>query len=529
MANISTKIDILDILTQRKEALTLNEIRKELRLSIEPKTLLRELNDLVIHNRIAKEGKTNNAKYYIDDALRYYKKFTFLYVHKDGEVAGYFIKLKENYRFIYSNQFLINLSKAIATIPLDVRAYDYTELPPVFEENIPEGINRDILETNTKEADEFELLLKLEDNIGDLNFSKSSETFSSELKKGESYLSLLPEILATNKKIEVLDGITIKLDEIHLFPENYDLTKLAIQKSDGISGFQYKKLVNLDFEKKEISAEDGKAKEYILKPYSKLKADSLNPHYFPHISINEHLFMSFAKNELDFKVPYSAIFKRENDEEFHYIVKRFDRYGTHRFSKNTFAPFLGLVSSTKYDTSSEQIFRRIAKEIINPKERMELLKHYVYSVIIVHEDMHVKNLSLIFEGKKVLFAPLYDIACTGIYDTSKGFDSHISINGKQTNIRPNDFIPLCKLLNIDFKSFKEEATKIAAIYEQRLPLYIQELRKLGNIPFYKAKIEKKIGEQGDWVRDKEPVEFTEVLAKFYKKQVSRLIKLNWLI
>ncbi len=529
MANISTSIDVLSILTKGKEALTLNEIRDKLRLRIEPKTLLRELNNLIENNRIAKDGNTNNAKYYIDEVLRYYKKFTFLYVHKDAEVAGYFIKLKENYRFIYSSKFLINLSKGIATIPLDVKAYDYVELPPVFEENIPEGINRDILETNTKESDEFELLLKLEDNIGDLNFSKSSETFSSELQKGESYLSLLADILATNEKIEVLNGIDIKLDEIHLFPENYDLTKLAIQKSDGISGFQYKKLVNLDFEKKEISAEDGKAKEYILKPYSKLKADPLNPHYFPHISINEHLFMSFAKNELDFRVPYSAIVKREQDEEFHYIVKRFDRYGTHRFSKNTFAPFLGLVSSTKYDTSSEQIFKRIAKEIICPKERMELLKHYVYSVIIVHEDMHVKNLSLIFEGEKVLFAPLYDIACTGIYDTSKGYDSHISINGKQTNIRPNDFNPLCKLLKIDFKSFKKEAFKIATIYEERLPLYIEELKKLGSIPFYKAKFKKKVGEQGDWVRDKKPVEFTEVLAKFHKKQVSRLIELNWIV
>ena len=529
MAINTVKIEILDILTNQREALTLIEIQRELRLRIQPKTLLRELNDLIKSKRISKDKNTNNAKYYIEEVLRPYRKFKFLYVHKDDELAGYFIKLKENYRFIYSNEFLINLSTEIATIPLDINEYNYTELPPVFEENIPEGINRDILEINTKEADEFELLLKLEDNIGDLYFSKSPESFHSEFKKGESYLSLLPEILATNKKIEVLDGINIKLEEIHLFPENYDLTKLAIQKSDGISGFQYKKLVHLDLEKKEISVEDGKSKEYILKPYSKLKADPLNPHYFPHISINEHLFMSFAKNELDFRVPYSAIIKRKHDEEFHYIVKRFDRYHTHRFSKNTFAPFLGLVSSTKYDTSSEQIFRRIAKELINPKERMELLKHYVYSVIIVHEDMHTKNLSLIFEGKKVLFAPLYDIACTGIYDTSKGFDSHVSINGKQTNIRPNDFKQLCMLLKIDFKSFKKEAYKIANIYKQNLPLYIEELKKLGHIPFYKAKIKKKVGEQGDWVRDKEPVEFTEILEKFHKKQVSRLTKLNWII
>ena len=170
MAKFSVKIEILDILTTEKRPFTLKEIRSKLRLSIQPKMLLRELNDLLNNNRIAKVGNTNNAKYYMDEILRYYKRFTFLYVHKDGEVAGYFLKLKEKYRFIYSNEFLINLSNEIPTIPLDIKAYDYLEIPPVFEENIPEGINRDILETNTKEADEFELLLKLEDNIGDLYF-----------------------------------------------------------------------------------------------------------------------------------------------------------------------------------------------------------------------------------------------------------------------------------------------------------------------------------------------------------------------
>jgi serine/threonine-protein kinase HipA len=522
-------INILEVLSSSSTPLLLSQINDRLRLGLNQKVLLRELNELIKSNRIAKDGHTNNAKYQMDEVLRYYKRFEFLYVHKDGEVAAYFIKLNDRYRFIYTTEFLMNLSKGIATIPLDIKKYDFNEIPPVFEENIPEGVNRDILEINSKKSDEFELLLKLEDNIGDLYFSKISETFSAGLAKGQTYLSLLPEILGTNEKIEVLSGFDIKLDDIYLFPENYDLTKLALKKADGISGFQYKKLVHIDFDTKEIIADEGVSKEYILKPYSKLKADPLNPHYFPHISINEHLFMSFAKNELHFRVPYSAIIQRECDDEFHYIVKRFDRYKTHRFSKNTFAPFLGLTSATKYDTSSEQIFKRIAREIISPKERMELLKHYVYSVIIVHEDMHTKNLSLIIEGDKILFAPLYDIACTGIYDTSKGFDTHISINGKQKNIRPNDFKALCTILNIKFIDFKKEAFKIASTYEAQLPLYIKELEKLGTIPFYKAKIKKKAGEPADWVRDKDAVEFTEVLSTFHAKQVQRLKSLGWIV
>jgi len=529
MAKYSDEIRVLDFLCKQKEPLLLKQINIGLSLRFKDRALLAILNSLVENKRIEKYGETNNAKYFIDDILRYYQKYEFLYVHKDCEVAGYFYKLNDRYRFIYATNFLTNLSSEIATIKLTTKYHDYKEIPPVFEENIPEGINREILETNTKESIEFNLLVKLKDNIGDLYFSKSSESIDSELMHGQSYLTLLEDILGTNNKIEVLEDFEIGLEEKHIFPENYDLTKQEIKKSDGISGFQYKKLVNIDFEEKKIVVDSEVSKEYILKPYSKLKANPHNTHYFPHISINEHLFISFAKNELNFRVPYSAILKREEDEEYHYIIKRFDRYGMHRFSKNTFAPFLGLVSDTKYDTTSEKLFKRISKEIINPNERMQLLKHYVYSVIIVHEDMHTKNLSLIMEKDKVLFAPLYDIACTGVYETSKGYESHLTINGKQTNIRPNDFKELCRILNINFIEFKKEASVIADKYIKELPSYFDELEKLGEFPFYKSKIKQKAGEQADWVRTQDNKTFIDALRKFHKERSEKLTEMNWVI
>ena len=528
MRKSSLEIRILEILKAENKPLSLKEISTKIRLRINQRTILNTLNKLIKNNRVEKEGNTNSARYFLDDVLRYYKKYEYIYVHKKDEVAGYFINMKEHFRFIYSTDFLINLSESIATIELSTDAIDFKELPPIFEENIPEGINREILEINSKISNEFELLLKLEDNVGDLKFSKTEDSIDSKLENGQSYLSLLDEILGTNNKIEVLNDFDIELDDKTLFPENYDLTKLAIKKSDGISGFQYKKLVHIDFEQKKVIVDENHTKDYILKPYSKLKADPNNEHYFPHISINEHLFMSFAKNELGFRVPYSAVIKKDKDKEYHYVVKRFDRYNTYKFNKATFAPFLGLTSEKKYDTSSEKLFKRIAIELKSKKEKMELLKHYVYSVIIVHEDMHTKNLSLIFEKEKVFFAPLYDIACTGIYDTSKGYDSHISINGKQTNIRPNDFRQLCKILDIKFIDFKNEAQEIALKYAKKLPEYFDELDKLEKIGFYKSKIKKKIGQEADWVRTGEPLSFVDVLREFHQKQVERLKQLNWI-
>ena len=102
-----------------------------------------------------------------------------------------------------------------------------------------------------------------------------------------------------------------------MFPDGYDISKQEMKKAHGISGFQYKKLINIDFENKSIKLDDS-VHAYILKPYSKPKTNKDNDNYFPHISLNEHLFMSFAKNTLGFRVPYSAIVKNEKDDEFHY-------------------------------------------------------------------------------------------------------------------------------------------------------------------------------------------------------------------
>jgi serine/threonine-protein kinase HipA len=237
--------------------------------------------------------------------------------------------------------------------------------------------------------------------------------------------------------------------------------------------------------------------------------------------------MSFAKNELGFKVPYTAIMKTD-DQEYHYVIKRFDRYKIHRYAKATFAVFMGLRSENKYDTTSEKLFTRIAKELISPTQRMELLKHYVYSVIIQHEDMHTKNLSLIFDKGKVLFSPLYDIACTGFYNTSKKYDSHLKINGKQKNIRPNDFKRLCEILNIKHLDFKNVAKDIALKYKDILPLYIEEIKELGSIPFYKMKLVQKVAGVPEWKASKEPMEFADVLTKFHSKRVNELQNLGWM-
>ena len=345
-------IDILRILTEENKYISLKKLISKLdKFKITPRTLQKELKQLIDTNRVSVIGQASSTEYAINDIVSNYRRFEFIYVVKNDEIAGILFKLKDRYRFYYENEFLINKSKAIPTLNLQIKAFDFDNIPAVFEENIPEGINREILETTSKTADEFHILTMLEDNIGDLYFSKTKD-IENTTSSNPSYLSSLNEILANNPKINVLNDFTVDTEDSLLFPDGYDISKQEMRKAHGISGFQYKKLINIDFEKRNIKLDDS-AHAYILKPYSKPKANKDNDNYFPHISLNEHLFMSFAKNTLGFRVPYSAIVKNKKDEEFHYIVKRFDRLGLHRYAKSTFAVFLGLRSENKYDTTSE--------------------------------------------------------------------------------------------------------------------------------------------------------------------------------
>ena len=68
-----------------------------------------------------------------------------------------------------------------------------------------------------------------------------------------------------------------------------------------LSGYQHKIDVNLDHKSKKIThvkKENGELAHYLLKPY----ATDRRIKHTPYLALNEHLFMSFAKNELKLDV-----------------------------------------------------------------------------------------------------------------------------------------------------------------------------------------------------------------------------------
>jgi len=523
-------IEVLRIIKAEENTLSLRELEpKTAPFHIKDKKLLRALTELKKANRVRTVGQAAVTSYWQKDIREVYiKDYRMIFVHKGNDIAGYLFQSSNNFVFCYTDEFLIENKSGIPGLTFDIYPIESKELPPIFDENLPEGINKELLELSAKSANELDLLVKLTHNIGDIYFSKTGDSNVNVTANRPSFLSNQQTILGEALPFPSILNYKLEISDKYLFPEGEDLSKYEKDELPGISGFQYKRLVDLDTNEKRIHQDESEAlRDYILKPYSRIKANPDTEYYFPHLALNEHLFMSFAKNELGFRVPQSHLIKRESDEEYHYLVKRFDRLGTYRFAKANFSTYLGLRASNKYNTSSEKMFKRIKKELISETERLELLKHYFYSMVISHEDMHTKNLSILIDGNIHLMAPLYDIATTLIYSTAKHYDSYLTIDGQHTNITPKHFKVLVDILDVKHSDFKREAKKIAETYRDQLPLYIESVRKLGNIKFWTMKQKTKIGSGSKWVKNNE-IGFADALEKVYYMRIESLRKLKWL-
>ena len=526
---MSLEIEVLKVINSSDVTLSLNDISKELfHLQLQPRTLQRAIKSLTNVNRMSSLGAASSTNYWQKDVrAAYAKDYRVLFVHKKDKVAGYLFHNTEVYVFIYTDQYLIDGDEPIVGLELSIKPFITRELPIAFDENLPEGINREIFEQTLQSANEFDMLEKLSHNIGDVYFTLTGESRMPAIETYPSFLSHEEEILGANIFPSILQGHTLELNEEDIFPEGEDLSKYKEEETPGISGFQYKKLLNYNKEKKLLYQDkNDSVRDYIFKPYSLVKSDPSSEYYLPHLAINEHLFMSFAKNELGFRVPESHLIKRENDVEYHYIVKRFDRYGSYRYGKANFSTYLGLRAANKYQTTSEKMLKRMKKEIISKNERIELLKYYFYSMLISHEDMHTKNLSLLINKGTVLMAPLYDVACTRIYTNMKGYDTHLTIDGQRKNITPRHFRKLVDILGISNKEFMHEAEQIINIYINVMPEYVKRLKTLGTLELYTMKQVSRVGRSPKWVKG-EKKDFVEVLEEFVQKRIEELNKLGW--
>ena len=515
--------EILQLLTQDKERYYTSQELLVLLDANSLRTIQSNIKELVENKRVQTKGERSSTKYAFSN--QYHEDFSKkLYMYQNQTLIGYLGYDYKQYYFAYDTNYLLNANNQVRfEMDFSLEIFTQDECFVDFEETLPEGIDKKILIEKTGNATEFFLLGSNNYSPNDLIFSDVKLEFQSEALN-QSYLSNKETILGKNIFPNVLEQ-KVALSDTVLFPSNYEDKEEEFKsvRTISLSGYQHKFQVVITGDQIR-EPKDGELVEYFVKPYHPLKANPQSSYYFPHIAINEHLHLTFAKNELGFDVPESGLFKSDEDKEYHYVVKYFDRFQNYKFQRKELSTYMGLDSEKKYNASSEKLFTKANEVLISKDDKATLLKYYFYSFLIKHEDMHTKNLSTIYDSGKTFISPLYDVATTGIYEGMRGYESHLPINGKQTNIRFNDFMSLASKLGISRQDFKELARNITMKYLEKMPKYIDRISYLENTEFY---LKSKPNESGKDQKFIGETTLKDVIYKNYSKRIQTLEKNEW--
>ena len=399
---------------------------------------------------------------------RYYKlltkpKTTQVAVFKSGKLVGILSYDDGVYSFEYEKSYrskkLDGLEKNLTTS---------TTLFPIFENLIPESDRRDAYFEKGKNL--CMILLELENTHGDFDFVSLDKVYSYKrnYKQRPNWIRVKDKILENQSFLNILD--------IYVDIEKEVLEEKGRHSS--LSGYQNKIDVNVDFKKGVVFQSNNPL--YLLKPYNKESVvydfKNKQQNYLPYLGLNEHLFMSFAKNAYGFDVPWSAVIAGEKD--FHYIVKRYDRFDGYKYEQRDFAQIMGIKSDQKYFTTSEKLFDAVKDVIKSKEERIKFLEFYLFSFLIQHADLHIKNISVINIGyQKLQLSPLYDLISNGVYFADSD-ELGLPLNAKRKNICLQDFYKLSNRLEISKLQTKKSAKKIIQIFIDQFPLYIDKCSKI---------------------------------------------------
>ncbi|MCF6309463.1 MAG: HipA domain-containing protein [Sulfurimonas sp.] len=498
---------IVDLLEEKVE-LTLGEMQT---LTQIPKsTLIDNLKKLLKDEKINKVGKGKGSYY-----QRVYKDelpLKSIVVFKNGEKVGHLNFGGGLYEFKYYDNYkggeLLGLPKDVIT-----KAH---ELFTVFENLIPEYARREKLLGFDKAMDLADTLVKLKNTHGSYDFLYSYDEYKykGNYSQRKNWTTVKNKILGEHEYPNILEFDILIDDEI--------IEAASKVEHSHLSGNQNKIDISIDFENHKI-VENLENADYLMKPHNPDIANYFNSHkqfsksYYPYISVNEHLFMSFAKNELGFNVPYSALVKAK--DEFHYIAKRYDRHDNFKYEQYDYAQYLGIKSENKYKSSSEELFEAINKTLYTKKEKLEALRFYFYSFVLKHSDLHLKNMGFLNIGRdKMILTPLYDVISVGLYNNEAddiGLSINVPYKHQKKNFRVSSFYHLADIVGVDRAVFKNEAKTIVKTFIDIFPTYIEMTKKLleyDDLKIYKTRNSK--------------TTMLHKLAGFYNKRVERFKKLG---
>lgn len=431
--------------------------------SIARRTAQRYIDELIKENKLEAIGQ-GRGRYY-KRVYTHEETLTKIAVLKNSEHIGTLQFGQGFYSFIYEKSYENSL-EGISTH--DNQA---PSLYPIFENLVPEHHRRDRLTKNDHELGK--ILAELDNAHGDFKFVHFHELFKFKSTKETrpSWIENKHKILGTDTYPNLLH-VTIDIDD-------EILDDVSSTEHSNLSGYQHK--VDVSFKDGVIRYEKMGA-DYILKPLNRTLTNYFErekndaKEYYPFLALNEHLFMSFAKNELALDVPMSGIIEAKHDD-FHYIVKRYDRYQGYAYGQFDMAQMLHLPSDKKYDTTLKEALLTFKNKVSTMKTKEDMLVFQIYSLLIKHADLHAKNIGILEVGKsKFIGTPLYDVISVGVY---KGDADDVALpleknNRKRAKYNLDDMISIANFLNIPIKKAKALIKKTIETYLDTFPSYIKK-------------------------------------------------------
>jgi len=155
---------------------------------------------------------------------------------------------------------------------------------------------------------------------------------------------------------------------------------------------------------------------------------------YPDSVFNEFFCMRLAK-AMDFSAPLCEILTLENIP--YYCVTRFDRQivdgKISRLHQEDFCQLFSVDPEQKYENEGgptiPACFQLIKKMRLGTAGQLDFIRRIIFNVLIGNGDAHAKNFSVLYHGKRVQLAPVYDLLSTEIYD-SLAHETAMSIGGE---------------------------------------------------------------------------------------------------
>lgn len=363
-----------------------------------------------------------------------------------------------------------------------------SKLFSIFENLLPENEQLDSLRAKHKIKNKIEVLLFLNNIHGSFEFYTKEDYENKTFSQTEvfTYNEKIGSILNQNYQFPNILDYSLDVPDEKLYPVEFNNNKIT-----GLSGFQYKFSVIVDDKNKVLKYDESDDSEYIMKPYNKSYSTyqplDKESSYIPYLLINEHIFMSIAR-DFGFKVPYNAIVK--HNEDYHYLIKRYDRFNGLKIDHHDILTLLNRHSKDKYKVSALEAIRA-ASEYLSIEGIRELFRFFIFSTIVAHGDFHAKNISLIdktnaHDETEMQLAPYYDISTVAMYLDVENNDIGMKIKNKSKKITIEDLIWLGSNFQISEEDIRKDILELATKFKDDFISYIDLLpQQIKSLPFYK--------------------------------------------